>query len=79
MVIISTLTPTIPEASISSHYASCIMSVQEGSAQIMPEKASVMNETVEKRIALPIISGVPGYIPSMIIGASYHMLWSLFL
>ena len=48
------------------------MSVQERSAIIMPENAIVTNETVEKRIAFPI-SCVPGRIPSMIIGAPYHM------
>lgn len=41
--------------------------VKERSARIMPENAIVTNETVEKRIALPI-GWVPGYIPSMIIG-----------
>ena len=40
-----------------SHDASCIMSVQEKSAQIMPENTIAMSESVEKRIALPISCG----------------------
>jgi hypothetical protein len=44
----------IPGVPTFSHDDPCIMSVRERSAQIMPKNAIVTNETVEKRIALPI-------------------------
>ena len=44
----------IPGVPTFSHDASCIISVRERSAQIMPENAIVTTETVKKRIALPI-------------------------
>ena len=48
------------------------------SAWITPEKAFVRGEMSEQRITLPI-GRAPGYIPSTIIGAPPHILWSIFL
>ncbi len=83
MTITSIETPNIPGTPIftlkgtSSHNVSCIMSAQDRSAWITPEKAFVRGEMAEKRIALPI-GRVPGYIPSTIIGTPPHILWSIF-
>ena len=71
--LIFTLTPTILGMSIFNHDASCIMGVQERSAQITPEHAIVKNETVKKQFALST-RRVPGHISSMIVGAPYPMM-----
>ena len=77
MTITSIETPNIPGMPISSHNASCIMSAQDRSAWITPEKAFVTGEMAEKRIALPI-GRAPGYIPSTFIGAAPHILGPIF-
>ena len=58
MTITSIETLNIPGMPIFSYDASCIMSVPERSARIMPENIIVTNKTVEKRIAFQI-SWVP--------------------
>jgi len=56
-------TLNIPGMPAFGHDASCIMSVQERSARIMPENAIVTNKTIKKRIDFQISRAPPNISP----------------